>query len=196
MSEKRTEDLSREADVDDSHLARVVRGPGAAKPSLGATNVAVARARTATPRGLPVSASMPEGRSRARIGLPERFIASTTERSTPSTGSGQAGPEQAVDQPVGAGDEGIELAAGEGVGGWASCQAIWPTPASCEDLPLGLGIAPELFPAREPDDPDREPPGVQVPRDHAAVAPVVPRPAEHEHLGAGTGGVRPRDAAA
>ena len=40
---------------------------------MGATNVAVARALTASPSGRPRSASSPEGRSSARIGLPERW---------------------------------------------------------------------------------------------------------------------------
>ncbi len=65
---------------------RVVGAPGTEKPTFGATKVAVARARTATPSGSPRSASRPEGRSNARVGLPERLIAVITVLRVPSTG--------------------------------------------------------------------------------------------------------------
>ena len=75
-----------QTNVDDRDFSGIVGAPGTAKPSLGATNVAVARALTAVPSGMPWSASSPEGRSSARMGFPEPFIASITVLSDPSTG--------------------------------------------------------------------------------------------------------------
>src|SRR5262249_33236965 len=50
------------------------RASGAAKPALGATNVAVWCARTVGPSGLPVSQSRPDGMSTAKIVAPKSLF--------------------------------------------------------------------------------------------------------------------------
>ena len=129
----------------------------------------------ASPRGSPVSASRPEGRSRARIG---RVL----------TGSSRRSPGRATPRPAASGRSraGRRPASRRlGARGRRSDRSrrlrarARPLDRSrpLEDIPLDRGIAFEVCRVAKPGEADVEAPGVEVPGDHAAVAPVVPRAA-------------------
>ena len=120
------------------------------------------------PSGMPVSASRPEGRSSARIGLPARFMASTTVARAPSTGRVRPVPRSpSTSQSASASRE--SSSAGRG----SSRVAIKPgrliDSGALENDPLGLRITAKLCPCvrtrrSEPENPRR--PDAARPRPH------------------------------
>ena len=153
---ERFEQPARGADVDDDDLARVrPTRRGRRSRAWGRRTWRSACARTATPSGTPRSASRPEGRSRARTGLPERLIASIAARKSPSTGRVSPVPSRpSTTQSAPA----SRASSRSGSVGGSSCQAVWSMPERVEDAPTGRPRRPGAGPGRRTRRPGRRSP--------------------------------------
>ena len=138
-------------------------------PSLGAPNVTVTSAHTASPSTVPVAPSTPEGISTATTGTGDAFNARIAAAHPPVGSPWKPGTEQCIDRDIGA----RELA-GQGRG-LERCgrQVHFPQPHSVGGRRLAGHID-----RLQRDDAHPHPPPSQVPRGDEAVPSVVARAAD------------------
>jgi hypothetical protein len=160
------ERLGIEAQSMDGHIATRVDTVPVSNPGFSAMNVAVAVARMALPMATPRSASRPLGTSSASIGLPLTFARST--RAAYSAASGRARPMpnnpstmSEPDQPSGKSVTEVPPAATNAR--WAAAASVGSLAESPRKTTLTSKNA------------------TKVARDDERVAPIIPRPREHEH---------------